>query len=168
MQPSSCLWNRERARDGYYFRDAAEIGGNWVQTLAMNKSKWCIAMGACFPAPVLFSIYFEGDHSTVFCVSVCFMIYVLGVWELWDCVCKWHFSISWDGCLCVWLCLCGFPRISENVNTCAEDLLKTQENPSSFVFSTPSFLCQICFLCSFLHQNSVLYFELDDAVLAYL
>lgn len=52
-----------------------------MQTLAMNKSKGCIAMGACFPASILFSIYFEGDHPTVF-LCVCFMIYVLGGWEM--------------------------------------------------------------------------------------
>lgn len=82
MQSSSCLWNRERVRDGYYFRDGAELGGNWVQTLAMNK-KWCIAMGACFPASILFSIYFEGDHPTVFCVSVSwYMCWVVGRCEI--------------------------------------------------------------------------------------
>lgn len=40
-------------------------------------------MGACFPASILFSIYFEGDHPTVFCVSVSwYMCWVVGRCEI--------------------------------------------------------------------------------------
>lgn len=83
MQPSSCLWNRERDRERYYLQDGAEIrGGNWVETLAMHKSQWYIIMGACFPASILFPHLLFFPRETILLLSVsAWLFYVQGGWE---------------------------------------------------------------------------------------
>lgn len=48
----------------------------------------------------------------------------------------------------VYVFVCAFSRISENVNTCAEDVLKTQENPSSFVYFPHHHFSVKCAFCA--------------------
>lgn len=139
MQPSSCWWNRERDRDRYYLWDCAETGGNWVETLAMNKSKRYIVTGACFLPPSSLLIYSKGHYPSVFCVPLCFALYVLGGWETWACVCMWHFHISWERFVCILV-----PRPSWVMQYLWWLFTRNAQNSLQFhVFSTPLFFCQI-------------------------
>lgn len=114
MQPSSCPWNSERDGDRFYLQDGAEIGGNWVETLAVNKSKRYIVMGAYFPASIL------PPHLFHTWLSYCFT----------PCVRMWRFHISWDDG-----CVRTFHREHlEDATSYGECLLQTQHTPYNFLY----------------------------------
>lgn len=78
-----------------------------METLAMNKSKRYIVMGACFPASILFSRLFQRRLSCGFLCASLFMCWEVGRWEL-VCVCDVSTSAEMDVCVRV----CVSPRAS--------------------------------------------------------
>ena len=134
----------QRDRERYYLSDGAEIrGGNWVETLAMHKSKRYIVLGACFPASVLY--YFSKRNCTVVFLPRCFTL----VSGRWGEVCKTFTpQLRW---ICVCVCVCVFLwQHLENASSCGECLPKTEESPCNFMYF-PRHYFSVSYLCFFLH-----------------
>lgn len=158
MQPSSCLW-KEKETERYYLQDCAEIrGGNWVETLAMNKSKQYITMGACFPASILFPhlllfFFSKRDYLTVVFWPLCFNFYVLGGWDIRAHVCfRFTLKLRYQNKknIYMWVCVSLGACWECQLLWCVYPKRKTV-SAILWIFHTIISLSNICAFCTFLH-----------------